>query len=36
MARRIWVWTEVAGDEPHRLSLELLSPARSLGTARVR
>ena len=33
MARRIWVWTEVAGDTPHRLSLELLTPARDLGTA---
>ncbi|CAN5382413.1 electron transfer flavoprotein subunit alpha/FixB family protein [soil metagenome] len=31
--RRIWVWTEVAGDEPHRLSLELLTPARDFGTA---
>ncbi len=33
MAHRIWVWTEVAGGEPHRLSLELLTPARELGTA---
>lgn len=31
--RRIWVWAEVAGTEAHRLSLELLTPARSLGTA---
>ena len=31
--RRVWVWTEVASGEPHRLSLELLTPARDLGTA---
>ena len=31
--RRIWVWTEVTADGPHRLSLELLTPARELGTA---
>lgn len=31
--RRVWVWTETAGDAPHRLSLELLTPARSLGRA---
>ncbi len=31
--RRIWVWTETAGDTPHRLSLELLTPARALGRA---
>jgi electron transfer flavoprotein alpha subunit len=31
--RRIWVWAEVSGDDAHRLSLELLTPARSLGTA---
>lgn len=31
--RRVWVWTEVAGDTPHRLSLELLTPARALGRA---
>jgi electron transfer flavoprotein alpha subunit len=33
MARKIWVWTEIAGDAPHRLSLELLTPARDLGSA---
>lgn len=31
--RRVWVWTEVVGDAPHRLSLELLVPARKLGMA---
>ena len=31
--RRVWVWAETAGDAPHRLSLELLTPARSLGRA---
>ncbi len=31
--RRIWVWTDVVEGEPHRLSLELLVPARKLGTA---
>jgi len=31
--RKIWVWTEVAGDAPHRQSLELLTPARALGRA---
>ena len=31
--RRVWVWTETVGDVPHRLSLELLTPARSLGQA---
>jgi len=31
--RRIWVWTDVADGAPHRLSLELLVPARKLGTA---
>lgn len=31
--RRVWVWTEVAAGAPHRLSLELLTPARALGTA---
>ena len=31
--RRVWVWTETAGDTPHRLSLELLTPARALGRA---
>jgi electron transfer flavoprotein alpha subunit len=31
--RRVWVWAETAGDAPHRLSLELLTPARSFGRA---
>src|SRR4051794_36184372 len=31
--RRIWVWTDVAEGAPHRLALELLVPARKLGTA---
>ena len=31
--RRVWVWAEVSGDAAHRLSLELLTPARALGTA---
>ena len=31
--RRIWVWTDLSGEMPHRLSLELLVPARSIGTA---
>src|SRR3954463_13219097 len=31
--RRIWVWTDVAEGAAHRLSLELLVPARKLGTA---
>lgn len=31
--RRIWVWTELLGDRPNRLALELLTPARALGTA---
>ncbi len=31
--RRVWVWTEIAGDAPHRLSLELFTPARALGRA---
>lgn len=33
MARRIWAWAELADGAPHRLSLELLAAARSLGTA---
>lgn len=33
MTRRIWVWTEIAEDGPNRLSLELLTPARALGSA---
>ncbi|HEY8291034.1 MAG TPA: electron transfer flavoprotein subunit alpha/FixB family protein, partial [Thermomicrobiales bacterium] len=32
-AKRIWVWTDVVEGAPHRLSLELLVPARKLGTA---
>lgn len=32
-SRRIWVWTDFAEGLPHRLSLELLVPARSLGSA---
>jgi electron transfer flavoprotein alpha subunit len=31
--RKIWVWTEIAGDTPHRQSLELFTAARALGTA---
>ena len=32
--RRVWVWVEVDGDgQPHKLSLELLSLARALGSA---
>lgn len=31
--RRIWVWAETAGAGVHRLSLELLTLARALGTA---
>ncbi|MGA7672416.1 MAG: electron transfer flavoprotein subunit alpha/FixB family protein [Nitrolancea sp.] len=30
---RIWVWTDLSQEMPHRLSLELLVPARSLGSA---
>lgn len=33
MARKIWVWTDIAEGAPHRLSLELLVPARKLGAA---
>ncbi len=32
-SRRIWVWTDLSEGMPHRLSLELLVPARSLGSA---
>ncbi|HEY7909810.1 MAG TPA: hypothetical protein VIC60_13085, partial [Thermomicrobiales bacterium] len=31
--KRIWVWTDIVEGAPHRLSLELLVPARKLGTA---
>jgi electron transfer flavoprotein alpha subunit len=32
--RRVWVWVEVDADgRPHRLSLELLTLARAIGTA---
>ncbi|HVX30431.1 MAG TPA: electron transfer flavoprotein subunit alpha/FixB family protein [Nitrolancea sp.] len=31
--RRIWVWTDLSDGMPHRLSLELLVPARSIGSA---
>ncbi|HUZ03529.1 MAG TPA: electron transfer flavoprotein subunit alpha/FixB family protein, partial [Thermomicrobiaceae bacterium] len=31
--RRIWVWTELFEGQPHRLSLELLTAARELGSA---
>ena len=31
--RRIWVWTELSEGAPHRLSLELLTAARELGSA---
>ena len=33
MSRTVWVWTEIAGDAPHKLSLELLSLAQKLGSA---
>lgn len=33
MAKRVWVWTEVTDNAPHRGSLELLTLARALGTA---
>ncbi|HET9016967.1 MAG TPA: electron transfer flavoprotein subunit alpha/FixB family protein [Thermomicrobiaceae bacterium] len=33
MAKRIWVWTELLEGAPHRLSLELLTAARELGSA---
>ncbi len=32
-SRRIWVWTDLSEGMPHRLSLELLVPARGLGSA---
>lgn len=32
-SRRIWVWTDISEGMPHRLSLELLVPARALGSA---
>lgn len=32
-SRRIWVWTDLSEGMPHRLSLELLVPARALGSA---
>ena len=31
--KRVWVWTEVIDGAVHRQSLELLTPARTLGTA---
>ncbi|HAX25117.1 MAG TPA: electron transfer flavoprotein subunit alpha/FixB family protein [Thermomicrobiales bacterium] len=31
--KRVWVWTEVTDGAVHRQSLELLTPARALGTA---
>ncbi|HET7034228.1 MAG TPA: electron transfer flavoprotein subunit alpha/FixB family protein [Thermomicrobiaceae bacterium] len=31
--RRVWVWTDLKEGAPHRASLELLTPARALGTA---
>jgi electron transfer flavoprotein alpha subunit len=31
--RRVWVWTEISSDGVHPLSLELLVPARNMGTA---
>ena len=30
---KVWVWTEIVDGAPHRLSLELLTPARALGSA---
>lgn len=32
-SRRIWIWTDLSLDMPHRLSLELLVLARALGSA---
>lgn len=31
--RRVWVWAELAGERPNTLSLELLTPARRIGSA---
>jgi electron transfer flavoprotein alpha subunit len=31
--RRVWVWAELSGEHAHPSSLELLNPARELGTA---
>jgi electron transfer flavoprotein alpha subunit len=31
--KRIWVWTEISSDGVHPLSLELLTPARQMGSA---
>jgi electron transfer flavoprotein alpha subunit len=31
--KKVWVWTEIVGDAPHRGSLELFTLARSIGTA---
>lgn len=31
--KKVWVWTEIAGDAPHRQSLELFTLARALGAA---
>jgi electron transfer flavoprotein alpha subunit len=31
--KRVWVWTEISSDGVHPLSLELLTPARQMGTA---
>jgi len=31
--RRVWVWTEIVEGQPHRLSLELLAAARTVGAA---
>jgi electron transfer flavoprotein alpha subunit len=31
--KRVWVWTEIVGDAPHRGSLELCTAARAIGTA---
>lgn len=33
MPKKVWVWTEISGDAPHRQSLELFTAARMLGSA---
>ena len=33
MPKKVWVWTEISGDAPHRQSLELFTAARRLGCA---
>jgi electron transfer flavoprotein alpha subunit len=31
--KKVWVWTEIVADSPHRGSLELFTAARAVGTA---